>query len=173
MVHDLPEPVSGRIVETEAYSAADPGSHAARGRTARNAPMFERPGHAYVYFVYGMHHCVNVVTDDEGIAGAVLLRAVIPERGIEVMRERRGGARDRDLARGPARLAQAFGIDLGHNRVDLTAGALRIVRRVEARPPRIFATPRIGLGARQDGRPWRFIEAECEWVSTDPLARRA
>jgi DNA-3-methyladenine glycosylase len=147
--------VTIRITEVEAYDGAnDPGSHAHNGRTERNAVMFGPPGHLYVYFVYGMHHCANLVTGPTGESGAVLLRAGEVVGGIDVVRERRPGVRDRDLARGPARLCRALGIDLGDNgaRVDLVAGE----------PPSGISTgPRVGLRHAAD-RPWRF------WVSDDP-----
>lgn len=167
LVHDTDGgPVRGIIVETEAYSQDDPGSHAFRGRTERNAPMFEDPGCAYVYFTYGMHWCFNVVTDARGHAGAVLVRAVEPAGGIELMRVRRGPrARERDLARGPARLTQAFAIGRAQNRADLTASALQIVEGEGISDQAVRSTPRIGLGAVQDGRPWRFIVHDNPWVS--------
>jgi DNA-3-methyladenine glycosylase len=146
--------VSVRLTEVEAYAGADdPGSHAFRGQTARNAVMFGAPGRLYVYFVYGMHHCANLVTGPPGEPGAVLLRAGEVVDGIELARERRPGSRDRDLARGPARLCRALGIDLDHN------GAH--VGLVQGQPPRAISTgPRVGLRLAAD-RPWRF------WVSDD------
>lgn len=106
---------AGRIVEVEAYSSDDPASHAYRGKTARNAVMFGPPGRLYVYFTYGMHHCVNISTGPDGDGQGVLLRAVEPLDGIELMQHRRGPVRDRDLTNGPGKLAQAFGLDLSHN----------------------------------------------------------
>lgn len=166
LVHEAPEGRAvGRIVETEAYGEDDPGSHAFRGRTPRTAPMFEAPGRAYVYFTYGMHTCLNVVTDPEGRAGAVLIRAVEPFEGLALMRRRRGAAGDRDLARGPGRLTQAFGVTLAHNRADLTRPPLYLCAG-ERLPEEAVATgPRIGLGANQDGRPWRFWVTGSPWVS--------
>jgi DNA-3-methyladenine glycosylase len=170
LVHDLSDGrVAGAIVEAEAYSQVDPGSHAFRGRTERNAPMFEAPGHAYVYFTYGMHFCLNAVTDADGRAGAVLIRAVEPLGGIDQMRARRGrGIRDRDLARGPGRLTQAFGIGREQNRADLTRAPL-FISAGERLPHRaVEATPRVGLGAVQDGRRWRFAVRGSAWVSRAP-----
>lgn len=161
--------MSGIIVETEAYGGEDPGSHAYRGQTPRNAPMFGRAGYAYVYFIYGMHHCLNVVTDAEGIASAVLLRAVEPEDGIDVMRARRGTVSDRDLARGPARLTQAFAVRSAHNRADLTSGPLRIARGPVVRDEDVATSARIGLGTAQDGRLWRFSIRHSAWVSGPKL----
>lgn len=105
----------GRIVEVEAYTSDDPASHTHRGRTPRNAVMFGPPGRLYVYFTYGMHHCVNISTGHDGDGQGVLLRAVVPIDGIDVMRLRRGPVRDRDLTNGPGKLAQAFALDLSHN----------------------------------------------------------
>ncbi|NPD07153.1 DNA-3-methyladenine glycosylase [Nocardioides sp. zg-1308] len=146
--------VSVRLTEVEAYAGPqDPGSHAFRGRTARNAVMFGPSGRLYVYFVYGMHHCANLVTGPDGDPGAVLLRAGEVVAGTDLARERRPGSTDRDLARGPARLCQALGIDLTDNGIvpELAAGE----------PPEQISTgPRVGLRHAAD-RPWRF------WVSGD------
>ena len=172
LVHDAPEGrTSGTIVEAEAYAADDPASHAYRGRTERNAPMFEDPGHAYVYFTYGMHFCLNAVTDRDGHASAVLIRAVQPLEGIELMRARRGAVRDRDLARGPGRLTQAFGIAREQNRADLTKPPLMICAGERLPYTSAHATPRIGLGALQDGRLWRFAVKDSPWVSRLPSAK--
>jgi DNA-3-methyladenine glycosylase len=150
--------LAGRIVEVEAYRGADdPASHAFRGRTARNEVMFGPAGHAYVYFTYGMHHCLNLVTGPVGRAEAVLVRAIEPLVGVETMERRRGGApRDR-LGRGPGCVAEAFGLDRGHNGLDLTRGPLWIAALPPARlglP--IVAGPRVGIRVATD-RPWRFF----------------
>lgn len=147
--------VALRLTEVEAYAGpADPGSHAYRGRTERNRVMFGPPGHLYVYFVYGMHHCANLVTGPDGDPGAVLLRAGEVIDGVDLARERRPGSSDRELARGPARLCRALGIDLGDNgvRPSLTRGD----------PVTAVSTgPRVGLRHAAD-RPWRF------WITGDP-----
>ncbi len=145
--------VAVRITEVEAYGGADdPGSHAFRGRTRRNATMYEAPGRLYCYFTYGMHVCCNVVCGPEGTAGAVLLRAGDVVSGLDLARERRPRASDRDLARGPARLCRALDIELAHDGSDLVAGpiTLRLGEPVET----ISTGPRVGLRNAPE-RPWR------------------
>jgi DNA-3-methyladenine glycosylase len=170
LVHDSPEGRTvGRIVEAEAYMHDDPGSHANRGQTPRNSPMFEEPGRAYVYFTYGMHFCLNAVAHTSGVPGAALIRAVEPLAGVDLMRARRGKAiRDRDLARGPGRLTQAFGVHREHNRLDLTHRPLYICAGERYPEEAVKSGPRIGLGSTQDGRAWRFHVAGSPWVSTGP-----
>lgn len=158
LVSELPAGrVTGRIVDVEAYCGfADPASHAYRGETPRNAVMFGPPGHLYVYFSYGMHHCANVVCEPAGSPGAVLLRAVEPQAGMELMSSRRGAVAAGVLCRGPGRLAQAFGIDLALNGADLVAGPVGIwgpVRRSGA----VVAGRRIGISKATE-QPWRFFE---------------
>ena len=166
--------VAVRLTEVEAYDGVeDPGSHAYRGRTARNDVMYGPPGRLYVYFTYGMHHCCNVVTGPDGTASAVLLRAGEVVDGIEVARSRRGAAPDRDLARGPARLCRALGIDGAHNGTDLAEGPLTLS---PGEPVTEISTgPRVGLRGAPD-RPWRFWETGAATVSTyrpaAPLGRR-
>lgn len=149
--------VSGRIVEVEAYRAArDPASHAYRGRTARNASMFGPPGHAYVYFTYGMHHCLNVVCEAEGTAAAVLVRALEPLEGEDAMRARRGGVARERLLRGPGCVAQALALDRSHDGLDLVRGPLRVTRERARRAPfRVAIGPRIGIRVGTS-TPWRF-----------------
>ncbi|MFZ4585557.1 MAG: DNA-3-methyladenine glycosylase [Acidimicrobiia bacterium] len=145
-----------RIVEVEAYGGSDdPASHAAGGMTARNATMFGAPGHLYVYFTYGMHYCVNVVTGARGTAQAVLLRAAVPLAGLDVMRLRRGAQhRDRELLRGPARLARAFGLDRTCDGLDLVRGRIGIFDDGVAPPHAPTRTRRIGI-SRAQANPWR------------------
>jgi len=165
LVRLLPEGMRlvGRLVEVEAYlGPEDPASHAYR-RTARSAIMWGPPGIAYVYFTYGNHHCINVVTEPEGKPGAVLLRAAEPLEGLEVMRRLRGVEDVRRLTSGPGRLTQAFGIELSHHGVDLTQpGPLSLVAGIP--PRRILATPRIGIRRARD-RPWRFVDPESPFLS--------
>jgi len=150
--------VSVRIVETEAYRQDDPASHSSRGRTPTTEPMFGPPGFSYVYFTYGMHHCMNVSCEPDGIGAAVLLRAGVVVEGVEAAQVRRPGSPQRDLARGPARLAAALAIERSWSGRDLLdpAGALRLADD-GWRPgaDTIVAGPRTGVrhGSRT---PWRF-----------------
>jgi len=152
--------VAVRLTEVEAYDGPnDPGSHAYRGRTPRNGTMFGPPGHLYVYFSYGMHWCANVVCGPDGRASAVLLRAGEVVEGHDLAQQRRGQrVAARDLARGPARLTQALGLDRAHDGADLFNGALRLARG--AQPEATLTGPRVGLREAAD-RPWRF------WIEGD------
>ncbi len=154
--------VEVRLTEVEAYSGAtDPASHSYRGPTARNEVMFGEPGHAYVYFTYGMHFCVNLVCGPAGTAAAVLLRAGTVISGLEVAASRRPRSTVRDLARGPARLCQALGIDRTFNGADVCgSGPLSIM----SGPPvtgQILCGPRTGVTKAHD-TPWRF------WIADEP-----
>lgn len=172
LVHRTPEATMvGRLVETEAYLAdEDPGCHAARGRTARNEPMFGPPGTIYVYRIYGMHLCMNLVTGPEGIAEAVLLRAAEPLAGIEEMRQRRGRHALKDLCSGPAKLVQAFGVGLEHNRRAITREPLFVAAAPEP-PGEVTVTTRIGLGAGcGEELMLRYLIADDPWVSRPPRA---
>ena len=166
--------VAVRLTEVEAYEGAeDPASHSYRGRTARNAVMFGPPGHAYVYFTYGMHWCVNVVCLRPGTASAVLIRAGQVIEGLPLATARRAAGRarvssiaGRELARGPARLCQALGIDRTQSGLDVVdpSSPLRIFGRAEAAdggPVQISQGPRVGISRAAD-RPWRF------WLTGDP-----
>jgi DNA-3-methyladenine glycosylase len=173
LVLDDPEAgrLAARLVEVEAYCGSiDPGSHAYRGLTARNATMFGPAGHLYVYFTYGMHWCANVVTGARGEGVAVLLRAAAPVRGLDVMRARRPKARrDRELCAGPARLCQAFGMTGAFDGVDLTRGPTRIEDDGVPPPVTPFVSTRIGLApGRGDELPWRFTVPGDAHVSRGP-----
>ena len=148
--------VAGRLVEVEAYCGpSDPNSHAFK-RTPRSAIMYGPPGILYVYFTYGMHHCANIVCEPDGTAGAVLMRAVQPLEGLDLMAARRGLADPKLLAKGPGRLCQAFGLRRDDNGTDLATGGVWVgaERRLEG-PVR--SSYRIGVDASTDF-PWRFYE---------------
>jgi DNA-3-methyladenine glycosylase len=156
--------VTVRITEVEAYAGErDPASHAFRGRTARNGVMFGPPGHLYVYFSYGMHHACNVVCDADGTASGALIRAGEVLDGLDLARLRRGARiTDRDLARGPGRLAQALGLTLADGGADVFgAGPARLVLGAH-QVDEIASGPRVGVSAAADW-PWRF------WVAGDPF----
>ncbi len=167
LVHDTRRArLAGRIVEVEAYCGADdPASHAHRGMTPRNAVMFGPAGHAYVYFTYGMHHCVNLVTGPRGKAAAVLVRALEPIEGVERMRRNRGVEAWERLARGPGCVAQALGLDRRHNGLDLARGPLWVADLAPVRHGLpVLTSPRIGIRAGR-GRSWRFYLAGHPCVS--------
>jgi DNA-3-methyladenine glycosylase len=150
--------VTVRLTEVEAYAGAvDPGSHAFRGETPRNAVMFGGPGRAYVYFTYGMHWCVNLVCDRPGVASAVLLRGGEVVEGLDLARVRRPGSSDRDLARGPARLTRALGIDGSWNGVDALRGALRVTQGEPVPEGAVRTGPRVGVSGAGAPTPWRFF----------------
>ena len=172
--------ISGRIVEVEAYvGTSDRASHARMGRTARNSVMFGPAGIAYVYLVYGMHHCLNVVTGPDGVPAAVLIRAVEPIEGIDAMRALRfaagrvpgRGTPDARLAAGPGMVGSAFAIDRTWTGTDLCDPGSTI--RLECAPgdepePRVVATPRIGIpfaGSPWTEVPWRFLDADSPSIS--------
>jgi DNA-3-methyladenine glycosylase len=158
--------VSGRIVETEAYRGPeDRASHAYGGRrTARTETMYGAGGTAYVYFVYGMYHQFNVVTNAADVPHAVLVRALEPVEGVDLMRRRRGRARPRDLASGPGKLCIALGIDRGFDRADLRGDQVWIEAGAALRPREIASGPRVGIdyAGAWAARPWRF------WVRDHP-----
>lgn len=140
-------PAAGIIVETEAYLGGDDlASHSAAGITDRTRVIFGPPGHAYVYLSYGMHDCMNIVAEPAGTPGCVLVRALEPIEGLDVMRQRRPKARtDRDLASGPGKLTRALGITRKHTGVDMTKGDLVVRSRPAVPPSEIAVTPRIGI----------------------------
>lgn len=149
---------AGRIVETEAYLGADDkAAHASRGLTRRTRVIFGPPGHAYVYLVYGMYECLNLVTEPEGQPGCVLIRALEPLAGIRLMRKRRPAARrPEELADGPGKLTLALGITRNHYGADLTRGPLTVRRLREKNAPLVKTTPRIGIRHSTE-RPLRFL----------------
>ncbi|MBT2366819.1 DNA-3-methyladenine glycosylase [Streptomyces sp. ISL-10] len=160
-------PIELRLTEVEAYAGeSDPGSHAFRGRTARNEVMFGPPGHAYVYFTYGMWHCLNVVCGPEGKASGILLRAGEIQLGAELTRRRRVSARhDKELAKGPARLATALDVDRALNGADLCNGPASPLTLLQGNPPppdQVLNGPRTGVSGEGAYHPWRF------WIEGDP-----
>jgi DNA-3-methyladenine glycosylase len=163
----------GRIVETESYHMEEPACHAYAGVTSRTRTLFGPPGHAYVYFSYGIHALLNAVAEEEGVGAAVLIRALEPVDGIELMRERRGVAREEELCNGPGKLTQALGIGLSLNGTSLEDGPIEILRREPgAREPRIVIGERIGISKAAD-LPWRFCDADSRHVSRPwPAAMR-
>lgn len=161
--------VSGRIVETEAYVGEhDAACHAAVGRTARTEPLYGAPGTAYVYLIYGMYWCFNAVTREAGYPAAVLVRALEPIEGIDLMRARRPHARrDVDLTNGPGKLCRALGIDGRHNGLSLLRRPL-VVRPGAPVPDRdVLVTPRIGITRAADW-PLRWLVADSPYVSKTP-----
>jgi DNA-3-methyladenine glycosylase len=149
--------LAGRIVETEAYTGeADPASHAFRGRTARNAVMFGAAGHAYVYFSYGVHYCLNVTADAPGVAGAVLLRALEPLAGMEVMRRRGDHGPELRLLSGPGKIGRGFGLTLKDNGRDFTRGPLGLAAGTPVPDGQVASTRRIGISRAVD-LPYRFL----------------
>jgi DNA-3-methyladenine glycosylase len=160
---------AGIIVETEAYLGEhDPACHAAVGRTKRTSPLYGRPGTAYVYFIYGMYWCVNAVTRREGLPSAVLIRALEPVTGIEVMRSRRPRARtEAELCNGPGKLCLALGITAKHNGHSLQRGALRIRSGVSVVDRHVRVTPRIGITKAHDW-PLRWVIAQSRYASRGP-----
>jgi DNA-3-methyladenine glycosylase len=158
----LVDGVGGPIVEVEAYDREDPASHGYRGRTARNASMFGPPGHAYVYRSYGIHWCLNLVCGEEGVAEAVLVRALEPVHEIERMSQRRRTDRARLLCAGPGRLCEALGISGEHDGLPLDRPPFEL--RPRATPAEVAATPRIGITQASE-RPWRYVLAGSPFLS--------
>lgn len=158
------ERLIGRIVETEAYHQTDAASHSYNGQTPRTDVMFGPPGRLYVYFTYGMHYCCNIVTGPAGEGSAVLIRALEPLEGMEVMTHNRPGRSGAALANGPAKLCQALRIDKRLNGHDLRQAPLRLVLQPPLDPLHIVQTSRIGLSQAKD-IPWRFYEKDNAFVS--------
>lgn len=154
----------GRIVETEAYSQDDVASHSYRGETPRTKVMFGPPGFLYVYFTYGMHYCCNVVTGEAGHGSAVLIRALEPLSGLDIMSQNRRGQSGERLANGPAKLCQAFGVDKTLNGHDLHESPLRLIVQPPIDQQQIIQTTRVGISRAQDV-PWRFYVKDNPYVS--------
>jgi DNA-3-methyladenine glycosylase len=167
LVHDAPDGrVAGRLVEVEAYQGPeDLAAHSARGRTPRNAVMFGPPGHLYVYLIYGLHHCANVVCGPDDKPEAVLLRAAHLTDGLALASLRRGGAAARVLASGPGNLGAAFGLDRSLNGADLVSGPVWLAGG--PRPARVVRRPRVGVdyAGEWGARPMRFLDADDPHVS--------
>ena len=164
---------AGRIVETESYHMDEPACHAHVGLTGRTHILFGPPGLAYVYLSYGIHALLNAVCEDEEVGAAVLIRALEPVGGLDVMRERRKLSGVRDLASGPGKLTQALGVGLGLNGSSLVGGPIEILARASGSPAaRIVRGERIGITKAAD-LPWRFCDADSPYVSRPwPAAMR-
>jgi DNA-3-methyladenine glycosylase len=169
LLHETAEGrTAGRIVETEAYlRSGDPACHAARGETKRCRSMFGLPGTAYVYLIYGVHHCLNVVTAPKGVGEAVLIRALEPLEGLELMERRRGTPVEKNLCSGPGKLVQALGITLEQDGVDFRRGGLSLWSPGGSKAPAdlpIAAGPRIGIREGAE-LPLRFCLEGSRWLS--------
>ena len=165
---------AGRIVETESYHMEEPACHAFAGVTERTRTLYGEPGRAYVYFSYGMHSLLNAVAEGEGVGAAVLIRALEPLDGVELMRQRRGLQREEDLCSGPGKLTQALDIGLSLNGSSLVTGPIELLAREPgARAPRVVIGERIGITKAAE-LPWRFCDADSRHVSRPwPAAMRA
>lgn len=153
-----------KIVETEAYHQSDAASHSYRGRTPRTDVMFGPPGHLYVYFTYGMHYCCNIVTGEEGEGSAVLIRALEPIEGQNIMSNHRRGLSGTELANGPAKLCQALGIDKKCNGHNLNQPPLQLIIKSSLKNEEVVQTTRIGISRARDV-PWRFYIKGNSYVS--------
>ncbi|MBI5072120.1 DNA-3-methyladenine glycosylase [Candidatus Falkowbacteria bacterium] len=162
--------IAGKIVETEGYVGLnDLASHASRGKTARTAPMFGPPGHAYVYLVYGLNYCFNIVTEKKNYPAAVLIRAIEPTQGINLMRRFRNAPKDeKNITNGPGKLCQALKIDKKLNNIDLANGTLWLEDRdIKIKPSDIIKAKRIGVdyAGKYKNKPWRFYLKGNQFVS--------
>jgi DNA-3-methyladenine glycosylase len=155
----------GTIVETESYDRDDPACHAYVGLTERTEILFGPPGRAYVYLSYGIHSLLNAVTEPEGEAAAVLIRALEPTAGLEEMRARRGGRHDQDLCSGPGKLTEALGIGLDANGADLSGDPFLLLPPELSWAGEVVTGPRVGITKAVE-RPWRFCAAESRFVSS-------
>jgi DNA-3-methyladenine glycosylase len=156
--------LSGKIVETEAYiGQGDKASHAFRGKTKRNEVMFGPPGYAYIYFTYGMYHCLNFVTEKENFPAAVLIRALEPEDGIEIMKKNRKTDVIENLTSGPGKVCMALGLDRKMNGTDLCSDSFYVEDRNEKRG-KVASTPRVGINLGKDKK-WRFYIKDNKFVS--------
>jgi DNA-3-methyladenine glycosylase len=164
----LVDGAGGRIVELELYDHEDPASHGFRGKTERNASMFGPPGHAYVYRSYGIHWCLNLVCAEEGVAAALLVRALEPTHGLEAMRTRRGLTEERLLCAGPGRVCQALGVTREHDGLPLDGPPFELF--LPESPAEIATAPRIGI-SRAAELPWRLCLAGSRYLSR-PVPRR-
>ena len=164
---------AARIVETESYHMDEAACHAYAGLTNRTSTLFGPAGHAYIYFSYGVHSLLNAVCEEEGVGAAVLIRALEPVDGLELMRARRGLERVEELSSGPGKLTQALGVGLAHNGSSLVDGPIEVhARDRRAAAPRIVMGERIGITKAAD-LPWRFCDADSRHVSRPwPAAMR-
>ncbi|HET7630117.1 MAG TPA: DNA-3-methyladenine glycosylase [Candidatus Saccharimonadales bacterium] len=153
-----------RIVEVEAYDQTDAASHSYKGRTPRTDVMFGPSGHLYVYFTYGMHYCANVVVGEVGYGSAVLIRAVEPLNGLEIIRDNRGDKPDHQLTNGPAKFCQALAIDKSFNGHDLSQTPLELLIKPAVAKSQIVQTTRIGISRAKD-QPWRWYIKGNSYVS--------
>lgn len=165
LVHETKEgTTSGIIVETESYHETDEASHSYNGQTKRTQVMFGPPGHAYIYFTYGMHYCFNIVAEEEGIGAGVLIRALEPTKGIELMKKRRNQDNIHNLCNGPAKLVQALAISKADYGKALYEGNLYLTQP-KVKDIKIAFGPRIGISKAQE-KPWRF------WIENNPFVSR-